>query len=225
LGGNHSEDSSLRWRADEAVVRAHPESWNKDKLLARCWRGKSVAESGAVLTLDYDGDLVIERGLTAKADGPRPEAAGRGKPAGDPSGLSASLAEYLTVQKTAAIRAELAQSPSVALAAVVHALALKVFYHGGGTCLEISTRLNSLKSSIKNADSKALATLDAERDRWQDRLPGECADLWDWCLGQKQTPFWTSWPSAPPVRSMPCRRKTEGRTQTPCAMPTIWPGP
>jgi hypothetical protein len=51
---------------------------------------------------------------------------GTGQTAGDPSGLSASLAEYLTAQKTAAIRAELAQSPSVALAAVVHALALKV---------------------------------------------------------------------------------------------------
>jgi ParB family transcriptional regulator, chromosome partitioning protein len=139
-----------------------------------------VAESGAVLFLDYDGDLVIERGLTAKADAPGRDAAGQGKPSGDPSGLSASLAEYLTAQKTAAIRAELAQSPTVALAAVAHALALKVFYQGGGTCLEISTRLNSLKSVIKNADdSKALATLDAGRDRWRDRLPGESADLWD----------------------------------------------
>lgn len=146
-----------------------------------------TAESGAILFLDYDGDLVIERGLMAKADAPRPGAAGQGKPSGDPSGLSASLAEYLTAQKTAAIRAELAQSPSVALAAVVHALAFSVFNRGGGTCLEISTRLNSLKSVIKNADdSKAMAVLDAERDRWQDRLPGDCADLWEWCLEQKQ---------------------------------------
>ena len=30
-----------------------------------------VAESGAVLFLDYDGDLVIERGLMAKADAPK----------------------------------------------------------------------------------------------------------------------------------------------------------
>jgi ParB family chromosome partitioning protein len=146
-----------------------------------------VAESGAVLFLDYDGDLVIERGLTAKADAPKPRAGEQGKPAGDPSGLCASLAEYLTAQKTAAIRAELAQSPTVALAAVVHALALKVFYRGGGTCLEISTRLNSLKSIIKNADdSKAMSVLDAERDRWQDHLPGDSADLWAWCIGQTQ---------------------------------------
>src|SRR3984893_10828388 len=146
-----------------------------------------VAESGAILFLDYDGDLVIERGLTAKADAPKPRAGEQGKPSGDPSGLSASLAEYLTAQKTAAIRAELAQSPSVALAAVVHALTLKVFYQGGSTCLEISTRLNSLKSVIKNADdSKAMTVLDDERDRWQDRLPGDCADLWAWCLEQKQ---------------------------------------
>ena len=146
-----------------------------------------VAESGAILFLDYDGELVIERGLTAKADAPRPGAAAQGKPSGDPSGLSASLAEYLTAQKTAAIRAELAQSPTVALAAVVHALALSVFYRGGGTCLEISTRLNSLKSVIRNADdSKALTVLDDERDRWQDRLPGDCADLWAWCLEQTQ---------------------------------------
>ena len=146
-----------------------------------------VAESGAILFLDYDGDLVIERGLTAKADAPRRGAAGQGKPSGDPSGLSASLAEYLTAQKTAAIRAELAQSPSVALAAVVHALALKVFYHGGGTCLQISTRLNALQSVIKTAgDCKALSVLDAQRDRWQDHLPGDSADLWAWCIGQTQ---------------------------------------
>jgi ParB family transcriptional regulator, chromosome partitioning protein len=146
-----------------------------------------VAESGAILFLDYDGELVIERGLTAKAAAPRREAAAQGKPAGDPPGVSASLAEYLTAQKTAAIRAELAQSPTVALAAVAHALALKVFYQGGGTCLEISTRLNSLKSVIKNADdSKAMAVLDADRDRWQDHLPGDSADLWAWCIGQTQ---------------------------------------
>ncbi len=96
-----------------------------------------VAQSGAVLFLDYDGELVIERGVTAKAEAPKTDAAGPNKPAADPSGLSAPLAEYLTAQKTAAIRAELAQSPSVALAAVVHALALTVFYRGGG-CLEIS---------------------------------------------------------------------------------------
>jgi ParB family transcriptional regulator, chromosome partitioning protein len=70
---------------------------------------------------------------------------------------------------------------------VAHALALSVFYRGGGTCLEISTRLNSLQSVIRNADdSKAMTVLDAERDIWQDRLPGDCADLWDWCLGQLQ---------------------------------------
>ena len=142
-----------------------------------------MAESGAILFLDYDGDLVIERGLTAKADAPKPRAGEQGKP----SGLSASLAEYLTAQKTAAIRAELAQSPSVALAAVVHALALRVFYHGGSTCLQISTRLNSLKDVIKNADDcNALSVLDAQRDRWQDHLPGDSADLWAWCIGQTQ---------------------------------------
>jgi ParB family chromosome partitioning protein len=146
-----------------------------------------VAESGTVLCLDYDGDLVIERGLMAKAEAPRPEAAAQDKPAGDPSGLSASLAAYLTAQKTAAIRAELAQSPSVALAAVVHALTLKVFYQGGSTCLEISARLDSLKSVIKNADdSKALTVLEAGHDRWQNRLPGDRDDLWAWCLEQPQ---------------------------------------
>jgi ParB family transcriptional regulator, chromosome partitioning protein len=185
-----------------------------------------IAESGAVLFLDYDGDLVIERGLMAKADAPRPDAAGRNKPSGDPSGLSAPLAEYLTAQKTAAIRAELAQSPSVALAAVAHALALKVFYHGGSTCLEISMRLNSLKSVIKNADdSKAMTALDAERDRWQDHLPEIAPICGLGVLSIRRTRFCTSWRSAPPVRSMPCRRNTAGRTPTASAMPTIWRRP
>jgi hypothetical protein len=76
--------------------------------------------------------------------------------AGDMEGLVVSWAEAGHASGPHAIRAELAQSPSVALAAVVHALTLKVFYQGGSTCLEISTRLNSLKSVIRNADdSKA----------------------------------------------------------------------
>ena len=31
-----------------------------------------------------------------------------------------------------------------------------------------------------------MTVLDAERDRWQDRLPGDCADLWAWCFEQPQ---------------------------------------
>jgi ParB family chromosome partitioning protein len=149
-----------------------------------------IAQSGAVLFLDHRGALTIERGLTAKEDAER-GAAGQGteqgKQAGDPSGLSASLVEYLTAQKTAAIRAELAQSPAVALAAVVHALTLQVFYQGASTCLQISARLNALKSSIPDAgDSKGLTALAAERGRWGDRLPAAPADLWAWCLAQPQ---------------------------------------
>jgi hypothetical protein len=44
------------------------------------------------------------------------------------SGFSAALLEDLTVQRTAALRAELAGKPDVALVAVTHNLASQVFY-------------------------------------------------------------------------------------------------
>jgi hypothetical protein len=38
---------------------------------------------------------------------------------------------------------------------------------------------------MTTADCKALATLAAGRALWDERLPGDQADLWSWCLKQR----------------------------------------
>ena len=107
------------------------------------WTPELMAIAGAVVYLSPDGEAGVERGLIrpedeagdSEADEDTPDAEA---PSPAPS-LPATLIADLTAQKTAAIRATLAQQPDVALAAVTHALARRAFYsHGGDTCLDIT---------------------------------------------------------------------------------------
>jgi ParB family chromosome partitioning protein len=102
--------------------------------------------------------------------------------------LPATLIASLTAQKTAALRATLAQQPDVALAAVVHALARTAFYSDGGeTCLTITAEQRSLTKAVGQPEEcSGLFAFDAERGRWGDRLPGNADDLFAWCLNQTQ---------------------------------------
>jgi len=157
------------------------------------WPAETLAMAGAVLTLDYDGNADIRRGMVrpddaraAKAAARRADAESAGlKPA---SVLPSKLVADLTANKTAAIRAELAKQPDIALAAVVHALALKAFYPGEGlTCLELEARSQPLAKLIADGQQcKALASLEAERERLGEMLPGNPDALWQWCLEQQR---------------------------------------
>ncbi|MCC6206448.1 MAG: ParB/RepB/Spo0J family partition protein [Hyphomicrobiales bacterium] len=153
------------------------------------WPEQTLAIAGVIVGLRHGGDIRIERGLVRPEDRParpkdKPE---RSEPAKPAVALSAKLVEDLTAQKTAAIAAELMHRPDTALAAVVHALALPVFY----TCttdwlsLQISARKTGLRKPMADADScKGLTALEAEADRWKGRLPGNPTDLWSWCFEQ-----------------------------------------
>ena len=83
--------------------------------------------------------------------------------------MSAKLIEDLTAQRTAALRAVLASNPDVALAAVVHGLALPIFYgsfHDAGTCLDVrvtSTDLGTSAEGIQRRREQRLAAAKAEQ--------------------------------------------------------------
>jgi ParB family chromosome partitioning protein len=84
-------------------------------------------------------------------------------------------------------RIELARSPDVALAALVHALALDVWYgrgHCSSSCLDLHLRSRSLP--IGEDTSKAVGELARLRDAWQQRLPEDRDELWVWCLSQSK---------------------------------------
>jgi ParB family chromosome partitioning protein len=103
------------------------------------------------------------------------------------TGYSAALIETLTLEKTAAIAAELSQQPSVALAAVVHSVVISVLgmeldLYYSDKVVQLSTRQVNLQPVEFSAAGKALQ---AQQKVWLAQLPRSSEpQLWTWCLEQ-----------------------------------------
>lgn len=156
-----------------------------------CFTPQALAVAGAIVSLSHRGEVRIERGLVRAEDAGK---AGTGRRAG-PGGkseakpaFSAALVTDLTAHKTAAIAAELARQPDIALAAVVHALALDLLYPGAPEgSLELRTEAPVLRKAVARPDAcKGIAALEQERESWGGRLPDNPGDLWQWCLEQSR---------------------------------------
>lgn len=155
-----------------------------------------IAKAGCVIYLDYYGELVIARGIvrpvedeTEQADDEAVSVAPVQSPAPkkSPNTLPAAFVQELSAQKTAAIRAELAHNPDVALAAVVYSYLLPLFLWGNSeeTCLELRITSEPLQNSIKDAgEVKAIQALDGLFESYSDTLPGNPDDLWEWCISR-----------------------------------------
>ena len=125
-----------------------------------------LTRAGAIVSLSSEGTLRIERGFIKPEDAVQPspsdgaEAPGDGQPTSPaptgnttaPNGaepengkpLSNQLTERLTAERTMALQECLAAKPEAALMAVVHALALRVFYRQefrGDTCLGLEAKI------------------------------------------------------------------------------------
>jgi len=166
-----------------------------DKLNDRddVWPPETLAIAGAVVTIGNDAKASVERGLIRAED--MPKRAAKAKPrhdAGDaasegdqPPSFSAALTESLTAHKSAALSAELLQRPDIALAAVVHAFALKIVL--GGHSVDSTLEIAASPQSLRRVEgSKAFAQLEAARETWGQQIPGTPDGLWKWCLEQHQ---------------------------------------
>jgi ParB family chromosome partitioning protein len=150
---------------------------------------EALTTAGVIVTLGYNGDIDIRRGLVRPEDARVAKASGKTASGGKPEGviLSAKLTEDLTAQKTAAIGAELAHQPDVALAAMVHALTLGTMYQYASdrSCLQVRVTLPRIREAINDHETASgLAALDRDRADWAHRLPENPAELWAWCLTQ-----------------------------------------
>lgn len=167
---------------------------------------ETMAAFGAVVALDHEGAIVVHRGLVrpedAKAitqsiaktaiqagsedDSDTVDDAAQGKPG---KTLSDRLVRNLSAHRTTALQYELAKKPDVALAALVHRLALTVFYHGGGSLLQIAVHpQDGLRQHAPElAESHAVAAFDALRTVWRERLPSDEADLFGYVREMKRT--------------------------------------
>jgi ParB family chromosome partitioning protein len=161
-----------------------------------------IARGGVFVILGQDGVARVERGLLRPEDipEPEPEAEPEGEHAGGAIGseesasaeaeeadedagapLSERLVLDLTAHRSLALRDALGASPTVALSAVVHSLALFAFYppYERASCLEIKGVSAHLDGHAPGIDeSRAGRSIAARHERWAVRLPKESADLW-----------------------------------------------
>jgi ParB family chromosome partitioning protein len=156
------------------------------------YRPEDIAMAGVFVCLDHEGEPRIERGFVRPEDWKVKAAAGEREGEGvegkaEPNGvkpLSEKLVAELTAYRTSALRNELAQHPALALAAVVHALALDTFFPGReGSCLEIRPKWAWLSGHAPGIDESIAEQQTAERHAaWGKRLPKEPYQLWEFVI-------------------------------------------
>lgn len=182
-----AEDAPYPDRCEE--IRERLDDIERDR--ERAWTPEQLAMAGAVVTIGHNGKPEITRGLVRPEDMPKKQ--GRKAKAAPASGedgagepaVSAALTESLTAHKSAALAAALAERPDVALVAVVHAFAGRVFQdvQAEDRALQIAARPQSLR---RVEGSKAFERMEAECAKWRDKLPNSKDALWKWCMEQKQ---------------------------------------
>ncbi|MFM0210079.1 ParB/RepB/Spo0J family partition protein [Paraburkholderia sediminicola] len=171
------------------------------EIRTQAWDAQQMAEAGAFVILDPQGNLIIERGLVRResddghGEGAIPvgqavaalkEANRKAKPV-----HSAKLCQRLSAHRTAAIHAELIAQPSVALAALLFRLAPVAFPerygHASRDCLELNATSNHdalLKAADDLSASTAWGIINAQRQQWLATLPKQLADLLPWLIEQ-----------------------------------------
>jgi ParB family chromosome partitioning protein len=114
-----------------------------------------------------NGELGADPGAEPEDDGLKP--------------LSDRLVMELTAVRTLALRDALANDPDMACLAVLHALALQVFYHyATDSCLEMTAKSSGF--SVQGPDLKespSAKAIDARHDAWVKQLPEDPKDLWE----------------------------------------------
>ena len=96
------------------------------------------------------------------------------------------LVTELTAERTLALQDKLANMPSVAFQAVLHKFCLDVFsrYFAYGTAMEVSVRSTSFPAQAEGLKhTPAAKAIDARRKAWEERMPKDKADVWDWLSG------------------------------------------
>ena len=166
-------------RFDEITQRIEDLTDNREEI----WLAETLDIAGAVVSIGRDGKVEITRGLIRSEDAPKNEATVKSSAstANGVAMLPANLVQNLTEHKSVALSAAMIERPKVALAAVVHLLASRVFYGDRDTSFDMIVSPRSFRN-VKG--SKALEAIEKARAEWGDRIPGDPGALWLWCLDQ-----------------------------------------
>lgn len=163
---------------------------------------ETLAMAGVIVTVDHAGEIAIHRGLLREAEAKALRAQeGQDKQNGGGSEgeaqtptlprISEKLSRRLSAHRTAALQAEVASHPQVALVAVVHRLALRVVVNGygsGDSVINISASpqdgLDAYAPDV--AQSPAAVQMREARQAWAERLPEDPATLFSALLALPQ---------------------------------------
>jgi ParB family chromosome partitioning protein len=200
------ESGELYQALEEKAQRIQDQRDALDASLASSYPDDLVI-AGAVVTVDQNGELRIERGLIRKEDmkklprgnGGNGEHGEQGRAGMNGAGdnmlepvHSEKLTRMLTAHRTAAIQAELMNRPEVALAALVHRMALQVFSKGyvSNRIVQVSIERSYLKPDAENIEqSRAGKAMEEKRQYWQERIEAAGQggkNLFGWLLKQDQ---------------------------------------
>lgn len=225
------ESGELYAALEEKAERIQSEIDTLDESLAQPYPD-DLAIAGAVVTVDREGRLRIERNLIRKEDMkklPAVEGSGMGMmgtgKADEPKPAhSEKLTRMLTAHRTAAIQAEIMNRPEVALAALVHRLALQVFGSGyiSNRIVQVSIEQAYLKPDAEDiVRSRAGRAIEEKRQYWKGRIEaaGQGGQtLFGWLLEQSQQDrlellaFCTAFQSIPYPGGRMSHRKTWGNS-------------
>ncbi len=167
-----------------------------------------IARAGVFISLDSDGELVLDRGFVrpedqTATDGEEEDDAdgvvdsvngavitigGKGAEEGDEDEedvirpLPDRLIAELTAHRTLALRDAVANDPHVALTALLHRYCIDAFLGGAkGACLQASVqRANLSVQGPDLRDSVAAQAIAARHDAWAADMPAEEGELWAW---------------------------------------------
>jgi ParB family transcriptional regulator, chromosome partitioning protein len=180
------------WDGDEDHPRLAEIEARIDELERRetSWRPEALAVAGAIVSIGHDGKADIRCGYVKPEDTPQKTkaviVAADGTVTEIPgAGLSPALIEDLTSERSAALTASLLDNPAIALAAIVHAIALQIFYQGCARDSVLQIRV-SPSSLDRVQDTVAFAVIERAKVKWGQLLPENSDDLFAWCLEQKQ---------------------------------------
>ncbi|TSD59514.1 chromosome partitioning protein ParB [Variovorax sp. KBS0712] len=149
---------------------------------------RTMATAGAVVSLDHMGGVIVHRGLLREdqaktlrqqeRDGHSADDEAEGGSGQQEAKLTISekLVKRLSAHRTAALQAEVARHPHVALVAVVHRLTLRVIHDAHyGSPINITAnpqdRLEQYAPDV--AETPAAVGMRQVREAWDKRLPAE----------------------------------------------------
>ncbi|MGJ7536982.1 MULTISPECIES: ParB/RepB/Spo0J family partition protein [unclassified Variovorax] len=162
---------------------------------------RAMTTAGAVVSLDHMGGVIVHRGLLREEQAKAlreqerdersadDEAEGGGEQQEAKLSISERLVKRLSAHRTAALQAEVARHPQVALVAVVHRLALRVIHDAHyGSPINITANLQDRLEQYAPdvAEAPAAVGMRQVREAWAERLPNDSEALFAELLAMPQ---------------------------------------